>query len=416
MAVGATNSQQHNDGSSSSSSSNNNKKTLLFRLAVVALFVIHAGLTVLVSSQSDNIIPRAHDDSDFVHHDDHDQQRQSSSTKNAAVEQVTTEEDDMLLPVIYIYQAQPRHHKTIPAGFYMWEAICTTLDHNNTVILLLIAPDDEDDNPMEIHLPTCLQNHDRLSIRHVHGDHPLIQTFRNVYQVGWGFREPFERICMERFFVLQQFMEQHNLQQVFYLDADVILKTPLTTRELLPHVQDTTIDGNKEPQCDGLVSFGDKGKNRVDKHNWSIYVGAGAVMSLDMLTRFVEFQIEMYKPPYKDVLKEKFEERPYVTDMAMWYFFIVATDADYRHFEAHDTNDAGASLTKRLPPVNQTFKYCNSNIRGFDEKHGHLKEDKGVSLKSIHYQGNEKKVLRKLAYLKQHEAAASISNQTTVQQ
>lgn len=222
-----------------------------------------------------------------------------------------------------------------------------------------------------------------------------VHMFRRIYKSVGRNREPFERQNYERFYTVLELMRQHNLKRVFLLDSDVVL---------LEAVFADLFD----QRCDLVASMG-PAKTWQSMH-WALWAGT-AMLRRDVLQKFVAFVPQMFSPGKTQVLVTKKRwKKPYVCDMTAWYLFA-----------SWATKGGGLDRVPRyMLPKQRAMRYqlCDSAAYGFDHMHAHkahpfldhmeynskyhidcmrmLPTSHGPHLKSVHYQGAEKKWIHAL--------------------
>ena len=158
---------------------------------------------------------------------------------------------------------------------------------------------------------------------------------------------------MERFFYLQYFMEVRGLDRILYFDSDAAMMSQV----------DATLT---DPTCDGVLPMHDRiGQSKsVADYAWSIWIGTGSVLSTAVLSDFNTFVVKAYETNSShNVLRTKFEKKPFVTDMTLWYLYLIASSQLFREEYAHDQH---LMLMQQLPPTPQHV-FCDTAKVGFSD-------------------------------------------------
>ena len=252
--------------------------------------------------------------------------------------------------IVYIYFMNNETNIKIPE--YSWNCMMFTARRNDNVVLITSAL---------VETPTS-SGIKMYNINEMISEQ-LIE-FRKVY-MPWGMREPWERQNTERYFILAEYMRKMSLEKVYYADSDVALLN-------------TIFDA-----CDNSLSI--RTNNPVMKwhtYDWVAWAGTSS-LTLNVLTDFLQFAIDMYRPEFIKWLEFKRDTRPYVTDMTLWYLFIGASDASLA--KEWDWPDV------YLPKTNK-HNFCDTLTQGFAHQGGYTMTDGGVvpTHKSMHFQGDGK--------------------------
>lgn len=282
------------------------------------------------------------------------------------------------VPVVY-FQMQNR----IPEAHYLWEAICSSLQYDNHVVLVT--------NARVLKIPAQLRNrfevftfNETLEAERNQG----LTKFLSLYRGGWGYKEPYERICIERFFFLEVFMEARGFGHIFYMDSDATLMSKLEVSDF-PH------------GCEALLPMkASTGPTNFHDYGWSLYIGLGSMLSKAVLSDFTPFVSKLYENS-SDVLEEKFEKRPYVTDMTIWYLYAIAASETFREESAAV---ASRNFTDRLPATTQrqfcdarNAKFVSNGLRLWQWQIRKNQTHSGKKLpRNIHFQGANKRMMEGL--------------------
>jgi len=283
------------------------------------------------------------------------------------------------LYLVYVYFAN-----SIPPDHYQWASIRIALYHGNSVLLVTYKA---------VAVPRDLSG--QVTILFAEElETELLRLFRQKYAVTQGTtqKEPWERQNMERFFVLHEMMERRRMSHVFYADSDVAV-TSLLSLDAMKHAM-------KHAECDSMLSF----KNDNNTFADAVWVGwAGtAILTRALLKDFISYSVKLLEPEPFVLLKWKFQLKPYVCDMSIWYLFMVAHGV-YSGVPLSEYWSVPPARHKLLPPSASKWRFCDSVEMGFDHMRGHRKPgfvfDRKTRraflnkkpLLSIHFQGDSKR-------------------------
>ena len=287
------------------------------------------------------------------------------------------------LYLVYVYFAN-----SIPPDHYQWASIRIALYHGNSVLLVtykaVVVPRDLSGN-ITILFAEELETE-------------FLRFFRQKYAVTRGTtqKEPWERQNMERFFVLHEMMERRRISHVFYADSDVAV-TSLLSLDAIDHAE-----------CDSMLSF----KNDNNTFAEAVWVGwAGtAILTKALLKDFISYSVKLLEPEPFALLKWKFQLKPYVCDMSIWYLFMVAHGV-YSGVPLADYWSVPPASYKLLPEATSKWRFCDSVEMGFDHMRGHRKPGFSFDHKtrraflnkkmllSVHFQGDSKSDIFKFVSL-----------------
>ena len=216
-----------------------------------------------------------------------------------------------------------------------------------------------------------------------------MRALRDHY-VPLGYREPYARETMERYFALLAWMDRANVDVVFNADGDVAV------------VRDLGIDGGKWERmgCDSHLDLGRNGSHMTfAAHQWAVS-GHSSVLRRDVLAGFCAFTLDVYRAPSSNVtntvaarvreflVEHRTGEHGFVSDMTLWWWFIALSSKWGDEWGAVDA--LRRLKVVDLPPLAQRrrFTFCDGQELGFDHKRGFRGD--WSNLKTLHFQGETK--------------------------
>jgi len=183
----------------------------------------------------------------------------------------------------------------------------------------------------------------------------------------------YELRCIQRWFILRDFMQQKALSKVFYSDSDNVVYANVT------HACEI-----QRPNCSSIINIEDQRQN----YSW---VGAGeaSLWNIDALNDFCTFTTNIYTH-HLDTLQLKAESGSMVVDMSiLWLWWVAHHDIDNaltskwrigapffsRFPNAFENAFKFAKLSLSLPQVNKgSLQLCNGmdvvDRTVFDHRHG----------------------------------------------
>ena len=145
-----------------------------------------------------------------------------------------------------------------------------------------------------------------------------LSSFRATYRWKWGRRDPREGFAwaqrsFERWYILLEFMRRSRKTVVAFGDSDVVMLMPLT-RSLL-HGRDALLCVPNQSHA---------------SLHWVAWTGT-SILTVDVVKEWVSFTNALYAQPDGapgvEVLHGKRTQRPFVSDMTLWYLFLLAANA-----------------------------------------------------------------------------------------
>ena len=327
--------------------------------------------------------PTDADDDDEGGDDDDDAVDNDADEDNAPSTNLPAPSNDKLrrrIPVVYVFFAGK-----LPESHYLWSSM--RISSRFAPIVLLLGQSVSVPPTISIMRSVTIVRTNKLVS-------PEMRALRDHY-IPLGYREPYARETMERYFALLAWMQAANVDLVFNADGDVAV------------VRDLGIDNGKWERlgCDSHLDLGLNGTHMTfEAHQWAVS-GHSSVLRRDVLKGFCDFTLQVYKAPPSNVtntvasrvreflVEHRTGEHGFVSDMTLWWWFIALTS------KWGDEWGAVPALRKLkvvdLPSLKQRRKwtFCDGQDLGFDHKRGFRRD--WSHLKTLHFQGQTKHELFK---------------------
>lgn len=260
------------------------------------------------------------------------------------------------VPVFYIYFAQ--NAQALPASHYSWTTMRLTLSFGNRVVLLtspaVVAPPD---------IARCLHRGDvdALARRSIELHHLRKSVRSNSTSTGSALSRFLGHIRnVERYFVMHEFMKEHQLQHAMMLDSDAAMTSWIG--DILPWMSAQRCDSAliMSPECRPLSAY-----------CWMAWFGTSLISSR-VLADFLDFISKIFHEEVIEAISRatpmaRAGAQPRWNDMMTTYAF--ATVADHLRWPEAGLTDYEAMYHIHLPRSRHRWHLCDLQPLGFTNNH-----------------------------------------------